>query len=69
MLFCYYVIRQYNFCCGHDLLFFFYYALKLIKVINMIPTYAYGELWMNALVNINLEQCRDYAWIQNRIKM
>ncbi len=23
---------------------------------------------MNALVNIHLEQCRDYAWAQNRIK-
>ncbi len=80
ILFCYYVIvyyvifafvgtRQYHFCCGHDHFSkLFYYALKLIKVINMPPTYAYGELWMNALVNIHLEQCRDYAWTQNRIK-
>lgn len=43
-------------------------ALKLIKVTNMIPTYAYGELLINALVNINLKQSRDYAWTQNRIK-
>lgn len=31
---------------------------------NMVPR----ELCMSALVNIHVEQCRDYAWIQNRIK-
>lgn len=34
----------------------------------MPPTYAYGKLCMNALVNFHLEQCRDYAGTRNRIK-
>lgn len=35
---------------------------------NRPPTYAYVKLCMSARVNIHVEQCRDYAWPQERIK-
>ncbi len=47
---------------------YFYYALKCIKVIICLLHNMHMENYGECSGNIHLEQCRDYAWTQHRIK-